>query len=124
MTEQFSNLAITTLSSGVDDSQTTIPVVSVGNFPTQGQFRILIDSEILIVTALSGTTWTVTRGAESTTPASHPANATVAHVLTAGSLQAAIDQTTPSIVRDFIFALGLGTPVTTGTINKRGNCNA
>jgi hypothetical protein len=39
--------------------------------------------EIIAVTNVSGTTWTVTRGAESTTPVAHGANFTVQNVVTA-----------------------------------------
>jgi hypothetical protein len=52
-----------------------------------GQFRAVIGSEIVIVTAgQSGTTWTITRAAEGTTAAAHAAGVSVAHVLTAESL--------------------------------------
>jgi len=52
-----------------------------------GQFRVICDAEIMLVTAgETTTTWTVTRGIEGTTPAAHAAGATVAHVLTAAGL--------------------------------------
>lgn len=51
-----------------------------------GQFRVSIDSELLLVTAATTTTWTVTRGVEGTTAAPHRANLTVAHVLTAATV--------------------------------------
>ena len=88
MAEQFGNLAATTLSSGVDASTTTLPVASgAAPFPQSAQFRIVVDSEIMIVTAGAGTSsWTVTRGAESTTAAAHSSGAAVTHVLTAGAL--------------------------------------
>ena len=43
-------------------------------------------SEIIAVTNVSGTTWTVTRGAESTTPVTHSAGFTIQQVVTAGFL--------------------------------------
>jgi hypothetical protein len=43
-------------------------------------------SEIILVTAVSGTSWTVTRGAEGTVPVAHPANFTVSQVVTAAFL--------------------------------------
>ena len=56
---------------------------------TGSQFHI-IDSaattEIIAVTNVSGTTWTVTRGAESTTPVTHAGGFTIIQVVTAGSL--------------------------------------
>lgn len=43
-------------------------------------------SEVIAVTNVSGTTWTVTRGAENTTPVAHSAGFTVYQVATAGFL--------------------------------------
>lgn len=91
--EQFSNAAQTTLSAAVTTTTaTSVSVTSSSAFPAIGtggtqQFRVLVDSEILIVTAVSGTTWTVIRGAEGTTAATHLISASVIHVLTAGSLE-------------------------------------
>ena len=53
------------------------------------QFHVadpVASSEIIAVTNVSGTTWTVTRGAESTTPVTHSAGFTVYQVTTAGGL--------------------------------------
>jgi hypothetical protein len=87
MTEQFANRARTTLSGGVDSITTTIIVASATLFPTSGTFRIVIDDEIMIVTAVSGATFTVTRGAEGTTAASHANGSAVAQLITAGSIR-------------------------------------
>jgi hypothetical protein len=88
MTEQFANNAATTLSAAVETTDgTSISVASAAGFPTKGNFRILVDDEIMLVTAVDGTTWTVTRGAESTTGATHSNGAAVTHVLTAGAVQ-------------------------------------
>lgn len=82
--EQFSNLAQTTLNGAINNSVTSLVVASATGFPTSGQYRIIIDNEILIVTAGAGTTtWTVTRGAEGTTAVSHADKAPVTQVLTA-----------------------------------------
>ena len=64
--ERFANLASTTLAATINDGQTTIAVASAALFPTLPQFRILIGSELMIVTHVSGTTWTVTRATEGT----------------------------------------------------------
>ena len=40
--------------------------------------------ELIAVTNVSGTTWTVTRGAESTTPVAHSAGFTIYQVVSAG----------------------------------------
>jgi hypothetical protein len=51
---------------------TTEPLPISPAFPTSGAFRIIIDAEILEVTAGQGTiTWTVTRGVGGSTPAAH-----------------------------------------------------
>ena len=62
MAEQFKNLASTTLDGAIDDSVETITVASAMGF-TGGDFRILVDSEIMKVTAVSGLDLTVARGA-------------------------------------------------------------
>jgi hypothetical protein len=89
-TETYTNLASTTLAAAISTTNgTSITVTSAAGFPTAPQFRVVIDSEIMIVTALSGagnTTWTVTRGAEGTTAATHTNSTAVTHVLTAGAV--------------------------------------
>jgi len=93
------NLATTTVSSG----GTTAPspgtsqswtVASSTGFPTASssvspptQFHVADPSqptEMMAVTNVSGTTWTVTRGAEGTTPVAHTAGFTVYQVVTTG----------------------------------------
>jgi Tfp pilus assembly protein PilX len=69
--------ASTTLSSAIGTGQSTVTVASATGFPTS-QFHIRIDDEVMTVTSGFGTTtWTVTRGANGTTAASHPASQTV-----------------------------------------------
>lgn len=63
--------------SGVNVDTTTISVNSATNFPASGPFTILVDSEQMTVTTVAGTTWTVTRGANSTTIAPHSSGASV-----------------------------------------------
>ena len=85
--ENFSNNAITSLTASITAGQTTITVASNSGFPQSGQFRIVVDAEIMLVTAgYAGLTWTVVRASESTTGATHANNAVVAHGVTAGSL--------------------------------------
>jgi hypothetical protein len=63
--------ANTTLAGAVNATQTTITVNSAAGFPTTS-FRIRIDDEYMDVTGGFGTTtWTVTRGVNSSTAASH-----------------------------------------------------
>lgn len=90
-TELFANNPSTTLASGALSGDATITVASSTGFPAAvtgtSQFRILVESEIMIVTNVSGTTWTVTRGAESTTAAAHSSGVAVTHVVTAAALK-------------------------------------
>lgn len=87
MTERFANNAISTLALGVTSGSTFIQVTSNAPFPTSPTFRVRVDDEIMVVTAVAGAVFSVTRGAEGTVAASHTAGATVTHVLTAGALQ-------------------------------------
>ena len=91
MIEQFTNNAASTLAEAIRTaSVTTCEVASAAAFPASGSFRIKIDNEILIVTAVSGTTFTITRGAEGTTAGTHASGAAVIHLLTKGGLEARI----------------------------------
>lgn len=84
--EQFANSASSTLNGTISSSVTSLTVASASTFPSSGNFRIIVDSEIMLVTAVSTNTFTVTRGYESTVAASHTSGVAVTHILTAGSL--------------------------------------
>ena len=101
--EVFANVASTTVSSGGTDAPVsgtveTWTVASSTGFPAASatavpptQFHVAdpqFTSEMIAVTNVSGGTWTVTRGAEGTTPVQHVAGFTVWQVLTAGGLSA------------------------------------
>lgn len=86
--EQTKTLATTTLNGSIDGSQTTLVVTSASSFPTSGTFSLMIDSEIMKVTGVSGTTFTVVRGQEGTSGASHTNGATLVSPLTARALEA------------------------------------
>ena len=91
--ERFANGGLSSLDAGINDSVTSLTVKSAAGFPTGGNFRIIIDSEIMLVTDVQGKTFTVTRAQEGTSAVSHDADAAVFHVLTAGALaQRDIDQ--------------------------------
>ena len=87
MAEKFKNLASTTLTEDLDNAETEVDVASAMGF-IGGNFRILVDREIMKVTGVSGTTLTVVRGQEGTAATTHSNGATVKHVLTAGALDA------------------------------------
>lgn len=85
--ESYANSAQTTLNGSINASVTSITVSGASGFPSSGQYRILIDSEIMLVTGgLGTTTWTVARSQENTIAQTHNNSATVTHVLTAASL--------------------------------------
>lgn len=86
MAEVLKNNAVTTLNGSITSGSATLSVLSAALFPGTGNFRIAVDSELMLVTGVSGTTFTVTRGLEATTAALHSAGAAVVCVLTAGSV--------------------------------------
>lgn len=69
--EQFADLAHTTLNGAITNSATSLVVASSSLFPSTGDFRIKIEAEVLKVTAVSGTTWTVVRAQAGTSAQSH-----------------------------------------------------
>lgn len=93
--ESFSNDAETALAAAITTvGQSSITVASSSGFPTKGDYRIRIDNEILVVTGGQGTsTWTVSRGQEGTTAATHSNSAVVTQVLTAQGLRNAAEET-------------------------------
>ncbi len=70
--------ARTTLNGAINSAVTSITAAAFTNFPASGTYVIQIDSEQMLVTAGQGTTsWTVTRGVNSTTAASHSSGAEI-----------------------------------------------
>lgn len=82
MAEQYANNAKTTLNGSINNSTTSITVTDGSVFPSSGDFRLKCESELMLCTARSGNTLTVTRGAESTTAASHADLTQISLVLT------------------------------------------
>ena len=80
----YSSTAVqTTLSVGINSSTTSVTVVATTGFPT-APFILALDAdgasqEIVLVTAVAGTTLTATRGYDGTTAVSHDAGAIVRH---------------------------------------------
>jgi hypothetical protein len=108
MAIKFSNLASTTLASGVSSTATSISVTSASLFPTLGSgdyfyasIGIGSGSEVVKVTAVSSTTFTVVRGQDDTTAISHASGVEVALRVTAASLNDLSTQAdTESVSRD------------------------
>ena len=93
MTIKYANDAKSTLASGLTSSATSLSVANAGSFPTissgDEMYLTLADalnsvSEIVKCTAVSGTTFTVVRGYESTTAVSWAAGSNVQLRITAG----------------------------------------
>ncbi len=85
-TEKFANNATTTLNGGINNSVTSLDVGDASLFPATGNFRIKIEDEIMLVTAVSSNTFTVVRAQEGTAGASHADTEDVLQVLTAEAL--------------------------------------
>ena len=75
--ERFSNDGSSTLSSDISSGDTSLTVNSATNYPADPTFALLIGNEIVRVTAVSGSTFTVVRGQEGTIAAPHSTGTTV-----------------------------------------------
>jgi len=106
--EQLANNYSTTLNGAITAGALTLIVATA---PPAAllvpQWRIIVESEIMLVTAIASTTLTVTRGAEGTAAATHASGVVVDHDLTAASLlnlpygvKPARDQLTDSVNGD------------------------
>ncbi len=76
----FSVTIQTTLSNGIDAIATTINVAALAGFPRNGQFTIRVDDEVMTVTAVNATSWTVVRGVAETTATVHSSGATITQI--------------------------------------------
>ena len=85
--EQFITNKAGTLNGGITDSATSLTINSATGWPAAGDWRVEIDNELILVTAVSGTTWTITRGIEGTTAAAHSNGAAVTALCTKGGLE-------------------------------------
>jgi hypothetical protein len=125
--EDFVNFtAETTISSGINDSTTTIPVVTVteiaaavsgGNSP----IRIRIDNELMLVTSSSSNDLTVVRGIEGTTAAAHSNGATVYPVLTKAGLVKRVEEGSVSVTTSTSTSLTLDDTHFTLLMNNSSN---
>jgi uncharacterized membrane protein len=92
MARNYSNVAEeTALSTGINSSDTSITVGSNTGYPSV-PYTILIDpglatEEVCEVTAVVGTTWTITRGVDGTAASSHDSGAVVVHGYSARDLR-------------------------------------
>jgi hypothetical protein len=84
--ERFANGGLSSLEAGISDSDLALTVKSAVGFPTGGNFRVVVESEIMLVTDVQGKVFTITRAQEGSSAVAHDADVAVFHVLTAGSL--------------------------------------
>jgi hypothetical protein len=126
MAREYANDATTALNGGISSGATTITVDSAANFPSSGEYMILVGTapnlELMLVTGGQGTTtWTVTRGAEDASrwPAfAHLDDAPVHEILTRSGLLNIPETQGNYRVGGF---LGIGTaPVSTSFIIQGG----
>jgi len=114
--EQFANNALTTLNGSITSGATSLVVTSAANFPSSGNFRIAVDSgvnlEYMLVTGVSGTTFTVTRGIESTTRVAHLSGVVVTQIITAGAIS---QVKTDTIAGSVLVGLSSALPAATGS---------
>jgi len=118
--ELWADNAATTLTSSPGVAATSFTVTSSTGFPAAvtgvSQFRVIIGTEIVTVTNVSGTTWTCVA-----TAASHTSGDAVTHVVTAASMAAAQNGHAP--VQYEVFPSGSTsiwtlTPLTAGTVES------
>lgn len=84
----FANAAATTLSAPLNTTATSLTVASVSSLPTSYPYILILDrgtgtEEVVLTTAGSGTTLTVTRGYDSTPAYSHANGGAVEHGIAA-----------------------------------------
>jgi len=91
------NFAQTTLGAAITDtSGTSITVASSTGFPAV-PFICAIDTECFLVSNVAGTTWTVTRGYEGSTAATHLNGASIFHGISAAEADAIAGKKTDSV---------------------------
>jgi hypothetical protein len=85
--ERLANDAQSTLNGAITDVATTLTVTSATGFSTDGDFRVRVNDEIMLVTGVSGSVFTIERGAESTTNVAHGNGDAICQILTKGGLE-------------------------------------
>jgi hypothetical protein len=89
---QGKDQAASTLNGAVSGSATTWTVTSAASFPTEGDFYIRCESEIVKVTAVSGNDFTVVRGQSGTANVSHNNGRDVVSIVTKEDIEARMNE--------------------------------
>lgn len=84
--EQLLNRTQAVLDGDINDTVTTVAVVDGSVYPSEGDWRISIDNEIMLVTARSTNNLTVVRGVDGTTAAAHTSGTTLYAIITEAGL--------------------------------------
>lgn len=92
--ERFVNNASTTLNGAINNSVTSITVTAGVVFPAEGDYRLIIDTEVVLVTARATNVLTVVRGVDGTAAASHSNADSISALVTAGALSQYFDDFT------------------------------
>lgn len=85
--ERFANRAETTLNGAVLSGDTAITVTDASVFPSEGDFRLICENELLKCTGVSGSVLTVERAIENSVATGHPSGASIIQTLTEAGLQ-------------------------------------
>jgi len=93
--ERLQNNSSTTLDGGITAGATTVTVADGSVFPSEGDFRILVEDELMLVTARSTNDLTVTRGVEGTTGVTHASGTTVRMILTEQGIENYVRESAP-----------------------------
>lgn len=80
------NQTFSTLNGVITDSATALTLVDGSVFPTEGEFPVAIDNEIMLCTSRTGNVITVVRGTENTEAAAHASGAYVFALATSYSM--------------------------------------
>lgn len=76
-----------TLSSGINDTDTTVTVASATGLPSKGFFYVTIQAEICLVTKVSGTTLTIVRAQEDTAAEVHSGGSSISTIVCRGTIE-------------------------------------
>lgn len=84
--EVYTNGAASTLNGSILVGDLTMIPTSYGPFPATGQTRVLLDTELILITDLAARPWTISRGTEGTSAAGHVNTSIITQVFTAAGI--------------------------------------
>jgi hypothetical protein len=89
--EQFVNDLTTTLNGTINATVNSVVLADATALPAEGDYRLICEDEVMLVTARSTNTVTVERGVDGTTGATHNDSENISPVLTANALDQMMD---------------------------------